>query len=339
MLSDVMRAHPRVLSMSEFFALLAPTAFPAEPVDGVELWRILSEPRAKPSTLLRNGIPPGEFLYPIGKGRYTPESGVPAISFITLPHLAGGTGGTGDPDALFDEIGAEVRTWPTAPVQEHYARLFGWLADRLHRDVIVERSGASLRFLDQVVSRFPDANYVHLYRDGVDNALSMSRHPSFRLAIRVIEMMQMLGTDPFDDPSPEHVDRLPEDLRCYLPDRFDPEALMTRPIPRKLFGLVWSQLIVLGAQQLATLPPERLLNLSYDEFLTDPEGRLRALATHAGVEAGSDWLAAASALVRSDRPSPRAGVSEAELAELAEACATGTQALRSLTDRQPAGVG
>ncbi len=329
LLSTAMGRHPRVLSLSEFFTSIDPEAFPAGPIDGPQFWRILSRPRPKAMTLLRNGIPPDEFLYPFGSGRFTLETGIPPICLVTLPHL------TDDPDGLFDELAGLIPDWPAAPVAEQYGRLFGWLCERFDRDVVMERSGGSLRFLEGITACFPDARFVYLDRDGVAAAVSMSRHTTFRLEVCNLEMMELLGVDPFDSPAVEHADQLPEELRCYLPDRFDPDALMRRPIPLPFFGMIWSQLILDGVGYLSGLPSDRLMYLSYEDVLSAPAAQLAALADFVGVEADPQWLSAAASLVR-----PSVGsfgvraVSAEDRAALQEACGPGRQAVSELRTGQ-----
>lgn len=202
MLSDLFAVHGDVLSLSEFFACLSPLAFPDGPVSGTEFWRILAEPRLKPNVLIRHGAAPDEFRYLEQDRRFTGKA-VPAISLVTLPALVS------DPDALYDELEKTVPGWAAAPVRVHYRCLFEWLADRLARDIVIERSGGSLRFLPRLAECFPDAKFVHVYRQGADCALSMSRHPSFRLTAAIEMLRPYIGVDPFHQPSAAHRARLP----------------------------------------------------------------------------------------------------------------------------------
>lgn len=70
-----------------------------------------------------------------------------------------------------------------AEIGVHYRRRFNLLALHLGKRVCVERSGASLLYADRLVASFPAAKYVHLYRRGVETALSMSRHTFFRAQV------------------------------------------------------------------------------------------------------------------------------------------------------------
>src|SRR5437899_860494 len=83
----------------------------------------------------------------------------------------------------FVELAAEVPRWPRRPAARQYQALFGHLAGRLGRPVVVERSAASLHLIGLLREQFPAARFVHLHRDGPDCALSMSHHPIFRRAV------------------------------------------------------------------------------------------------------------------------------------------------------------
>jgi len=64
MISDMLRKHPTVLSLSELFAAvtdlmtLVPQAFPTGVIDASHFWRILSTPYPKTSLMKRYGLLP-----------------------------------------------------------------------------------------------------------------------------------------------------------------------------------------------------------------------------------------------------------------------------------------
>ncbi|WP_144207193.1 sulfotransferase [Mycobacterium tilburgii] len=43
---------------------------------------------------------------------------------------------------------------------------------------------------------FPDAKFVHLYRNGPETAVSMSRHTGFRLMALIQDALELLDLDP-----------------------------------------------------------------------------------------------------------------------------------------------
>lgn len=331
MLSVMVREHPRLLSLSEFFCFVTDLggriaeSFPAEPIDGEGFWRIVGAPHPKQSVMLRHGVAMDEALYRPGPGaRFTAESGVPAIAQTTLPHL------TDAPDALLDELRAGVLGSPPAPVAAHYARLFDRLARRFGRRGWVERTGGSLRLVRRLAATFPGARFVHLVRDGRDCAISMSRHYGFRMALVAMQLTEILGVDPYESPDRTWENDIPDELVPFLPERFDADAFRDYETPLPLCGHYWSGEIMAGLAELAELPAERVLTLRYEDFLAHPRDALARLVEF--LDPGSvdgAWIERTAAVVRSARSAyktlpPRA------LAQLTDACAPGFAALDGL---------
>ncbi|GHH81155.1 hypothetical protein GCM10018793_38020 [Streptomyces sulfonofaciens] len=319
MLSDLVNEHRKVLSLSEFFACLDPLGFTGGNVDGPEFWQLLSAPRLKPNTLMRRGVAVPEYRYPLGSGRFAAGE-VPAISLMTLPPL------TDDPDALHDAIGKEVTRWPTAPLPRQYARLFAWWADFLDRDVTIERSGASMRFLPDLLTYFPTARFVHMYRNGPDCAVSMSRHPLFRLAVLIRDLRKELGVDPFRVGDPAHAGLLPERLRRFTPDTLDAAALADAAIPMERFGAMWSH-STSTIRHLAGLPADRLLHICYDRIVADPGPELARFGEFAGIPEPEAWAARVAGRVDTRRVGASNRLPAEQAEELRQACAPGIRRL------------
>jgi hypothetical protein len=76
LVSEMMRAHPEVLSLSELFSFvtdlgsLIPQAFVAEPVPGAEFWRVMATCYPRENLLLRHGLRMEEVTYPFERGRH-----------------------------------------------------------------------------------------------------------------------------------------------------------------------------------------------------------------------------------------------------------------------------
>ena len=47
----------------------------------------------------------------------------------------------------------------------------------------------------RLVDEFPNARIIHIYRDGRDTALSMSRYSVFRTVVAIILTLRRLGID------------------------------------------------------------------------------------------------------------------------------------------------
>src|SRR5947209_16545076 len=107
MLSNLLRAHPDVLSISEFFSLLYGPMFQEGILDASQFWQLLSAANPHIPTALRHGLIIRELLYPVSPtSHYTLETGIPGILVTTLPHL------TDDYETLYDELQQAVASFP-----------------------------------------------------------------------------------------------------------------------------------------------------------------------------------------------------------------------------------
>jgi hypothetical protein len=339
MLSMILNEHPDVLSLSEFFTILKDPRRPAEFLtrrfDGAELWRKLASPVPAIDQMVRDGMRTPGLRYPYETGRFSPQTGVPLICHGILPMLSA------DPDALFDRLAAAVPGWPSRPAADQYRALFGLLERLSGRRVTVERSGASLSVVPLLREHFPEARFIHMYRDGPDCALSMSRHPASRRAALISEAAQLAGL--LETASLAEVEaalpRLPPEYSELLTGRRASGQLMARATPLTAFGRRWSALVCTGITALTGLAAGSLLSLRYEDLLTAPGVELTRLAGFLGVTAAPQWLAAASRLADPSRGGRAAAtLSPAEFASLKAACEPGERAIAAAEPR-PAGAG
>lgn len=322
-LSRIVNAHPDILSLNELFASLGPDALPSGPVTGERFRRILTDPNPVFDTLTRSGVPLPEFLYIRRPGRYAADTtGIPALSLMVLPHL------TDDPDGLLDLLVQEVEGWPGRPVADHYAALFDLLCARFGRTAVIERSGYSLGSVPRLNATFPTARFVHLFRDGPDCALSMSRHPGYRAIALLRHILERCHVTSMEELTPDHLRELPADLAPLLGDRYDGQRLiMEREMPVTGFGALWSELVSEGVEALEQVPAERRMTLAYEDLLAAPERELARLAEFAGVEARTDWLTVGRASLDAGRRGAALRLPATELSALRESCAPGARAL------------
>jgi hypothetical protein len=329
MLSRLLREHPDVLSVSEFFSTLRIAAatgrasFPAGDMDGARLWRLLATPFPMLDAMISGGLRSSEMLYP-ETGRFRPDTGIPLVSHYVLPMLGA------DPDRLFDQLADEVPRWPRRPAAAQYQNLFGYLARTLGRPVVVERSASSLHLIPLLHAQFPEARFVHLYRDGPDCALSMSRHPAFRREILAIGAVRATRSKLPAGSTLEQVnDALPERFRGLICPPYDARKLREFPIPVEVFGRDrWSPMICAGVTALAQVPEKARISLRYEDLLADPEDSLARLAEFIGITAPPGWLDLARRTVDPTRTGN--AVTELDpgaLTRLRAACEPGTRAL------------
>jgi hypothetical protein len=336
MLSRLLREHPDVLSMSEFFSTLriaaasGPAGFPASDMDGAQLWRLLASPFPMLDAMISDGLRTDEMIYP-DDGRFAPGTGIPLVSHYVLPMLGA------DPDWLFDTLAAEVPRWPRRPAAAQYQSLFGFLAGLLRRPVVVERSASSLHLIPLLHAQFPAARFVHLYRDGPDCALSMSRHPAFRREILAIGAVRTTKL-PAGSTLQQVNDALPERLRGLICPPYDARKLRDFPIPVEVFGRDrWSPMICAGVAALAQVPEKARTSLRYEDLLAEPEASLARLAHFIGITAAEEWLKQGGRTVDPARTGTASAQLEPDaLARLRAACEPGTRALAATGGVAPA---
>jgi putative sulfotransferase len=245
--------------------------------------------------------------------RFTPATGIPPILVTALPHLSD------DPEGLYDEVEAFVAGLTPASAAAQHRRLIGWLCDRLGARAWVERSGSSLLFMSQLADQFRDAKFVHLYRDGRECAYSFSRHPAYRLGAVSAMLDSRLGISPYlgDDKPPEQV---PPDLRLFMPETFDHEAFERFEVSAAESGQFWSDMIMPALDVLASLPAERVLQVSYENLVAEPRQLLVRLARFANLpDTHPGWLDRAVQLV--EPRSPRwTALPQEQISDLTRVC-------------------
>ena len=281
--SAVLRSHPRVLSLSEFFRCLGTEALEPGRYSGARFWDVLSRPRPQMTAMLRYHAEPPEVIYLTeGHRRFGRGSGVPPVLLIAFPHLVD------EPDTLLDELHDLVVPLPEQSLPDHFRTLFRWLCTRFGREIVVERSGASLAIVESLIRYFPEARFIHLYRDGRRVAESMRRHSVFRVWVAAQAVSQSvhpgatldeLGRLVLSGPAPgagelaaKTVDERVDDL---LRAMGLPADRLHSPVWR--FGALWSEMVRIGVAALGKLDSHKVLAIDFDDLLARPEGNLSLL--------------------------------------------------------------
>ncbi|WP_437758499.1 sulfotransferase family 2 domain-containing protein [Sorangium sp. So ce1389] len=197
----------------------------------------------------------------------------------------------------------------------------------------MERSASSIGIVPGLLRHFPDARFVHIYRDGREAALSASRFQPMRLMAISNVFETRTGKTLFEPLPPQSIPRLPPEMRPLVAPGFDVDAFLRVKIPLKYFGSVWSTQMVYGAAMFAGLPPERLLNLRYESILADPEPALRRLLSFLDPDLPQEaWLERALPLVRANPPKWPT-LPPDERAALETSCARGMAVIEQLEHR------
>jgi hypothetical protein len=321
MISELLNRHPAVLSLSEFMVLLGQEAFAHRNPSGAAMWRIYSRQSPALNAMMRVGAVMDEVLYPLGApGARFGIGDIPPIAMVTLPHL------TDHHEALFDELAAVVPTWPRMGLAQHYEALFAHLARKYGRRVWVERSGGSLMFARKLLHLFPSARVIHVFRDGRDTAISMSGHPNFRLLVGAIAAYRKFGLEPtraFDRERNRMRDVWLE--RAIFPFVDAPKLAARATLTQ--FGEFWSRLVLLGRQVLADLPPERVLELRFEDVQQRPREMLERMIRFIDSSLMDEgWLSAAASVPRPVGRSKFTELPADEQRALTAACAPGLKA-------------
>ena len=327
MLSDMLNCHPKILSLSEFFTSFGVHGFFRKRLDGKAIWEMCRRPPPSFRAMLASGEIHDRIVYPLDtpQARFSPHN-IPTIMCTTLPHL------TPDFESLYDELETVVPARPEADLADQYRFLFEWLCDRFDRSLWVERSGGSLVFGFRLIQLFPEARIVHIYRDGRDTALSMSRHQSFRAALAATHKLQRMGMklawtvkNPLGLPPTLSASRR---FLISLFDRFTSiEKMMHQEFPLEAYGEMWNQMIQGGQACFSSLPPERFFALCYEDVLQQPREKLRELIEFIDPSLADDaWLDATAQIARPNPPKYPSLDAETQL-RLTRACAPGLEAL------------
>ena len=330
--SNIVRAHPMALSVSELFSGLRDYDLSERELTGAEFWAMLSTSNPVDVAILRCQVNLEEMLYPAfdprpGADRFTWVTGLPPLMQACVPHL------TERPDDLYAALESATPEQPRRLLSEHLWWLFSMLAGGRRPAVVVERSGGSLAYASALLTLFPQARVVHLYRDGRECAVSMSRHARYRLAMIQAALTTRLGFDPYTpagrDPaaaSAERVTEVPgdEELTHLLPGRIDQAHYERYQVPLSRYGGMWTKMIAAG---LAELPdPARVLALDYADLVARPEEHIGRLLDFLGLDRDPLLEKQMAAGIRPGRD-VRAEIGEQRLAGLTRACALGMNRL------------
>lgn len=322
MLSNVLNRHPRVLSVSEFFTFVGADMFRHRRLTGNGMWELLSRRTRRTRFLLGGDYE--ELLYPFGAGgaRYTRDT-VPPLLCCTLPHL------TDRHERLFDELEPLVRGLPRQSPADHCRSLFALLCERFGCGVWVERSGGSALYGARLARNFPEARFVHIFRDGRETATSMMRHYVFReIMVRILALRER-GYDPLKAIAAESAFR---DIASIYVRPLMWMLLRPRPAPYDRlnpsdFGALWSDMVEKTRALLDRLPRGRVLHVRFEDVQWEPEREIRRLIRFIDPDLEDDaWVREAATIPR-PTPSKLDDLDAEERAALDEACRRGMERL------------
>ncbi len=295
MVSDILNAHPAVLSLSEFLSYAGSGTLSRRRATGNWIWNRYSVQRRSSNLMLQGDY--SELIYPFDDpGACFDRDTVPPILCVTLPHLSK------QHEQLFDELEPVVRNQPKQSPADHIRALAGWLSDKYGCATWVERSGASLMYCKLILNSFPEAKFIHVYRDGRETALSMSGHHIFQVGVRSLNALKPVG-----------IDGMAYLARGKAWNFLVPKLEMVSPLLVRSgrepsnkskasledYGSLWSAMIERGTRILGSLPPEKVHNVRFEDVQADPSGQLQRMIQFIDPALEDEkWLDEASSIPR-----------------------------------------
>ena len=251
LVSELLCRHPDVLSVFEFWPnrVNLQELFSDKSMSGEAFWNLLSVPMAPDiyKIALRGDI------------SQVPKRSLHETNYmrrISLPKLVE------DYDALFEEIRIFMVAQPEQNTGKHIIVLFDYLRKRLSKKVWVERTGANIDFLPMWRRMWPNMRIVHVYRDGRNCAISMSKHHAFRLHVKRLE---------------KYEDASWLKIRPLDPKTLDIDEFCSEQMPLDRFGSLWNRMITEGMDEIEQIPEQQKLNLRFEDMLAEPEKQMQRL--------------------------------------------------------------
>jgi hypothetical protein len=266
LLSEMIRLHPRVLSVSEWFAVLGEMrALEDKHVDACVFWDMLTLATRDAAELLARHPKLPELRAPERLAARGNWRGIAPILLVPLPHL------DIHPRAALRALHEHIEPLSSRTLSEWHVTAFSFLAHRYAKTMWVERSGGSLAYADAFCRLWSNARYIHIYRDGVACSRSMHKHPYFQ--VRVTRAL----------------------ARSPLPIA---QCLQNCP-PIEQFGVYWSAVVTRGLAVLRRCAREDVLHVSYERLLSEPTSVLRRIQRFLeGTTQADEWVEAAKGCIR-----------------------------------------
>ena len=166
-----------------------------------------------------------------------------------------------NPDALHDQLSTNVAKHPVQSLEQHYRDLIFYLCQLFARQYWLERFGSSIRHLPYLVQNFPDAQFIHIVRDGRNCAISMEEQAGFRMGLISIQLTEILVYGPYESKRRDNLSDLPDELVVFLPENFSAAAFRDYRQSPFLFGIYWSGEIIEALRSLSIVASKQILTL------------------------------------------------------------------------------
>jgi hypothetical protein len=307
LLTKMVAQNRKVLVLSEFMVAMDPVnRFSTQAVSGADFARFMDSTDDIAILVYERAIGISERIKKDGGARrWGPRNIMPSLAATTFPMIAE------DPVALFDEAISYARTLPTQSMSAHYLAVFSWLARQLNKQVWIERSGVSMRWLPELRALFPEARYLHIHRSGPEAALSMMSHPWFVLAAQYES-----------EPPPRDAMEKAANSRSRAAD--DPVGgLYHRVPPVEYFGWAWSYSLLRAYREVSKLDRSQWSDVWFEKLISDPRAELARVAQFFELPEDEGWIDRAAAFAKSEVPLRADTLSADERERLQRACLPG----------------
>lgn len=284
LLSTLLSMHPDALVLSEYLSSCHPEqGWPSTGnISGQEFAGILTRFNGIVVMYLNRDI-----LFPEILGDMEAEKDpnkkvamIPTAMLTAMPFLSK------DPAALLQEVVAQSISHPEQTLRQHFLDINDWLRKKFNKSFWIERSGMSTNMFREIRAVFPDARFVHIYRDGEECALSM----------RDLIDTQIKVSYNYDPPSEAE---LKQSLNLNLSKEDDPICRRIDNLPPvEEFGSFWSYGIEKFYAEMPYLRPEQLLTVKYENLLNNPRETLERIAAHFNMPERDGWIEQAEKYIR-----------------------------------------
>ena len=317
MLSNALFRYEPILVLSEFFSTLSSKAFVKTNLNGMEFCSILADLRPIFKHLFQHKINIEEYAN-------VENEFVPPMLVNTLPAL------TKEASTLYQEMIKYFSELPKMSISDLYMNLFDWLRRYFNKNIWIERSGSSLEYVDSLVELFPNARFIHIYRNGLDCAVSMSKHYGFKAAMLQSIVEELTGKNPFTDVLTEEEKEKIGGYANIIPhEHFNSDIFMNYKIPLYKYGLLWTTQVLKTIKLFKNFSEEKFMSVCYEDILNNPQKELNKVMKFINSDFEDDKLIEEMSLgVNSNKKfNWEQNLTEEEKVQLINSCKLGMRAL------------
>lgn len=321
LMSEVVARHPNILSLSEVFTSFTTRALYNRRLKSSDFIKMLHEPAPTLKTAMTPESAPSEFTYKFNEGSKYSLEDLPTCMRMILPRFSD------TPDELYDIMLEEVRGWSEGSLADWYVRWFGWLRDHHDKSLWIERTGTSITMVKALARMFPDAKFVHIYRDGRETALSIRNFRPIRIFLHIRNRLRLVGVDILKTPFRQSDSWLIYHTSPFMERVTPAERFMNKEPTIKQSGQFWSDMLKVGMKDLEQVPKDRQHNMNYADLVREPRETLSNFLDFVAPGIPKDaWLDDVSKLPRYREPAWK-NLSNTDHKILEEACRPGMELL------------